>query len=198
MYYHASQTKEIEILEPRVSNHGIPYIYFSDRRENVLVYLSNAVEKFCKENNFKHNGTYSKWGPYGFTKDGIIQIEEYYPNALIETYKGVKGYIYKINNIPDMKKLNDIPHAYITSTNTKVDDVEYISDAYDAIMEEVKKGNIRVVHYDEFIATKKEWLEKIIKKEYEEAFEHPEYRYFLENKFESIIKKEVNNSGFNI
>lgn len=45
MYYHASQTAGIETLEPRVSNHGTPMVYFSSRRENVLPYLSNAIEK---------------------------------------------------------------------------------------------------------------------------------------------------------
>ena len=62
MYYHASQTKGIKVLKPRVSNHNIPLIYFSNKRENVLVYLSNAIEKFCKETNFKYDGIYSKWG----------------------------------------------------------------------------------------------------------------------------------------
>lgn len=31
MYYHASQTKGIEVLEPRISNHGVPLIYFSKK-----------------------------------------------------------------------------------------------------------------------------------------------------------------------
>lgn len=71
MYYHASQIGGIIMLEPRVSNHGVPLIYFSKKRENTLVYLSNAVEKYCKETGFEHSGTWQKWGPYGFTKDGI-------------------------------------------------------------------------------------------------------------------------------
>lgn len=87
IYYHASQVGVIFILEPRVSNHNIPLIYLSKKRENVLVYLSNAIEKYCKEKGFKYNGNYSKWGPYGFSKDGKLYIEEYYPNALINTYK---------------------------------------------------------------------------------------------------------------
>ena len=37
MYYHASPTGGIRVLEPRPSNHGVPLVYFSDRRENVLV-----------------------------------------------------------------------------------------------------------------------------------------------------------------
>ena len=56
MYYLASQTEDIKVLEPRVSNHNIPLIYFSSKKENVLIYLSNAIEKFCKETNFNYNG----------------------------------------------------------------------------------------------------------------------------------------------
>ena len=49
MYYHASPIGTIKRLEPRVSNHGVPLVYFSKKRENVLVYLSNAIERYCKE-----------------------------------------------------------------------------------------------------------------------------------------------------
>ncbi len=187
MYYHASQTKDIKVLEPRVSNHNIPLIYFSDKRENVLVYLSNAIEKFCKETNFEYDGIYSKWGPYSFTKDGRLQLEEYYPNATIETYKGVEAYIYDIEEVPGIEVLEGISNAFKTSIPTKVDFVEYIPDAYDAIMEEVNKGNIVLVKYEEFIKTKKEWLENIIKREYDQSNDHPEYRYFLKSKF-SFLK----------
>ena len=46
--YHASPIADITTLEPRISNHGSPLVYVSQKRENVLVYLSNAVEKFCR------------------------------------------------------------------------------------------------------------------------------------------------------
>ena len=64
MYFHASQIEKIKALEPRISNHNIPLIYFSDKRENVLVYLRQyrtigvcelrskifrqVVQKFCR------------------------------------------------------------------------------------------------------------------------------------------------------
>lgn len=188
MYYHASRTKGIKVLEPRVSNHDVPLIYFSNKRENVLVYLSNAIEKFCNETNFHYNGIYSKWGPYSFTKDGKLQLEEYYPNATIKTYKGVNAYIYHINNVPGIEKLDNISYAFKTNIPTVVDSVEYIPDAYDAIMQEVNKGNIVLVKYDEFIKRKRIWLEHIIEKEYEEALDHPEYKYFLENHFDFLKK----------
>lgn len=54
MFYHASPVKGLTQLEPRISNHGIPLVYFSRKRKNVLVYLSNAVEKYCRETGFCH------------------------------------------------------------------------------------------------------------------------------------------------
>ncbi len=188
MYYHATQTKGIKVLEPRVSNHNKPLVYFSNKKENVLVYLSNAVEKFCKENNFEYNGIWSKWASYGFTKDGILEIQEYYKNATYETYKGVSGYIYKVEEVDKIEKQNDIPFAFTTNEKVKVVDYEYVSDAYEAIMEEVRKGTIALVKYEDFIKTKKDWLIKTIQKEYDEATNHPEYRYFLINKFPFIKK----------
>ena len=77
MYYHASSIGTIQQLEPRISNHGIPLIYFSKKRENVLVYLSNAVEKYCRETGFAYEGRWQKWGPYGFDKNGLLRLEEY-------------------------------------------------------------------------------------------------------------------------
>ena len=45
MYFQASQIEGIKLLEPRVSDHHIPLVYFSTKRENTLVYLGNAIEK---------------------------------------------------------------------------------------------------------------------------------------------------------
>ena len=188
MYYHASQTKGIKVLEPRVSNHNKPLVYLSSKKENVLVYLSNATEKFCKESNFEYDGIWSKWASYGFTKDGTLEIQEYYKNATYETYKGVSGYIYKVEEVDKIEKQNDIPFAFTTNEKVKVVDYEYVSDAYEAIMEEVRKGTIALVKYEDFIKTKKDWLIKTIQKEYDEATNHREYRYFLINKFPFIKK----------
>ena len=101
MFYHASAVPGITQLEPRVSNHDVPLVYFSRKRENVLVYLSNAVEKYCRETGFAYDGPWEKWGPYGFDKDGRQRLEEYWPNALEETYRGVSGYIYSAEDVRD-------------------------------------------------------------------------------------------------
>ncbi|MDE6589031.1 MAG: hypothetical protein K2K53_01530, partial [Oscillospiraceae bacterium] len=113
MYYHASPTPGIQVLEPRISNHNTPLIYFSKKRENVLVYLSNSVEKFCRDTGYAHAGKWTKWGPYGF-KNGILRLDEYYPNALAETYAGVSGYIYCADSIQEAGQDIAIPAAAVS------------------------------------------------------------------------------------
>ena len=52
MYFHTLQTENIKNLKPKISNHNIPLIYFSDKRENVLVYLSYTAEKGLQKRTF--------------------------------------------------------------------------------------------------------------------------------------------------
>ncbi len=194
MYFHASQIGEIKTLEPRISNHDIPLIYFSDKRENVLVYLSNAVEKVCKEESFKFNGLWYKWGSYGFEKDGRLRFEEYYPNALEDTYKGVKGYIYSCIQITTYQKFDiNIPNAFISAQKTAVDNCEFIPDAYNEMVNAEANGLITILRYNEFISNikRKEWLEKVIIDEYRNNAAHPDYRFFLESRFSAIIDRNA-------
>ena len=185
MYYHASPTAGIKVLEPRISNHGVPLIYFSKKRENVLVYLSNAVEKFCRDTGYAHTGKWTKWASYGF-RDGIQQLDEYYPNALVETYLGVSGYIYRAVSIQEAKQDIHIPDAAVSSLPVPVDGVEFIPDAYEAILEAERRGEIFITRYEAMAESRRAWHEKTIQEEYDGAGDQPEYRYFLKNKFDFI------------
>ncbi len=183
MYFHASPIGGIKLLEPRVSNHGIPLIYFSKKRENVLVYLSNAIEKYCKETEFDFSGKWTKWGSYGFHKDGTQHIDEYYPNALIDTYKGVSGYIYTAGEIIDSSFQVQIPDAVASSESVPVKSCEYVPDAYEAILAAEQKGLLSVLRYEDTSQTQLEWIERTMQKEYEKAIDRPEYRHFIGGKF---------------
>lgn len=187
MYYHASRIKGIKELEPRVSNHGIPLIYFSTKRQNVLVYLSNAIEKYCKDTGFSYDGKWKKWGPYGFNKDGRLRIEEYYPNALITTYKGVSGYIYSAKTITESDFELKIPDASASSEPVIVTGVEFIPDAYEAILKAEREGLITILRFEDMPEKMREWNERSIKEEYEKAEGHPEYRHFLRGNFCDIL-----------
>lgn len=188
MYFHASQIKDIKFLEPRLSNHNIPLVYLSSKRENTLVYLSNSVEKFCKEKGFEYEGIWSKWGPYGFDSQGILRYEEYYPNALEETYKDVSGYVYSCVKVEeDIDFALNIPNAIVSRKKVPVDSCEVIDDALDEILRAEKAGQIRIVKYNDFIAKREKWLYSIIKNEYSEAIDHPEYQFFLKEKFAKYL-----------
>lgn len=185
MFFHASPNKGIEILEPRISNHGMPLIYFSTKRQNVLVYLSNPIEKYCKETGFDYSGNWYKMAPYGFNKDGIQRIDEYYPNALTDTYKGVSGYIYSVETITDSGYKVQIPDAATSSVPVKVMSCEYIPDAYEAILLAEKEGLIAIRRYEDNNEAQLNWIKKTMKEEYRKAIdiEHPEYCHFIEGKF---------------
>lgn len=183
MLYHASPTAEIKTLHPHTSNHNTPLIYFSEKRENTLVYLSNAVEKYCRETGFKHEGIWEKWATYGF-KDGLLILEEYYPNAAKSTYSGVSGYIYHAEKDGSFEPQTDIPYAFISRNSVKTVGCEYIPDAYEALLSAAEKGQIVIKPYESNSPQKLEWIRETVKKEYEAAENHPEYRYFLKKHFE--------------
>ena len=187
MYFHASNVPDIKELIPNISNHKKPLVYLSTKRENTLVYLSNAVEKHCKECGFKHEGTYYKWASYGFTKEGILELEEYWPNAIEETYAGVAGYIYSTEETPNMEILKDIPFAVTSNLPVPVQKCEYVPDAYEALKEAADKGLIIIRRYSENSEQMMTWLKRCIKSEYAKAEEFPEYKVFLEAKFKEIL-----------
>ena len=190
MYYHASPVQGITRLEPRVSNHGIPLIYFSRKRENVLVYLCNAVEKYCRETGFAWGGPWQKWGPYGFTKDGRQCLQEYYPNAMERTYKGVSGYIYRAEEITDSGFEVKILDAATSSLPVPVTGVEFVSDAWEAILQAERDGLIVIQRYEEMPDRMREWNIRTIREEYAAAADHPEYRHFLRGCFADILETD--------
>ncbi|MBO4290233.1 MAG: hypothetical protein J5865_09085 [Lachnospiraceae bacterium] len=186
--YHASQTKGLTVLEPRVSNHGVPRVYFSEKRENVLVYLSNAIEKHCRETGFAWNGPWQKWGPYGFDPDGRLRLEEYYPDALAQTYKGIPGYIYSAETAQKEEifaPLSDIPWSVTASEPVAVSGCEFIPDAYEEILKAETAGLIRILRYEEAVQNPKwmDWNRRTMEEEYKNAADHPEYRHFIRAKF---------------
>jgi len=185
MYFHASSVPDIKVLEPRISNQGVPRVYLSTKRENVLVYLSNAVEKYCKETGFAHSGPWYKWGSYGF-HEGMVQLDEYYPDALEDTYKGVPGYIYCTQVVPGVEELTDIPGAVFTGEQVPISGCEYVPDAYAAIMDAADQGMVLLRRYEELPEKMLQWIERCIKQEYARAEAFPEYKHFLRGKFPEI------------
>ena len=170
MLYHASPIGGLTELRPHISNHGIPLLYFSQKRENTFVYLSNAVEKYCRETGFAYNGPWKKWGPYGFTDDGRQRLEEYYPNALEETYRGVSGYIYTVEKVIRRGHPVPIPDTVTSRGAVEATGCEFIPDAWEAILQAEQEGLLVL-------------RRRTVREEYRQAEDHPEYQHFLRDKF---------------
>lgn len=187
-FFHASSKTDLTVLEPRISNHGIPLVYFSEKRENVLVYLSNAIEKYCRDTGYSYEGVWEKWGPYGFDQDGKMILEEYYPDALTETYHGVQGCIYTAEGVADSGLISNIPYLAASSEPVRITGKEVIPDALEALLEAERNGLIRIIRYDEMSAGRKNWLAETMRKEYLAAGNHPEYRYFIRAKFPGAVQ----------
>lgn len=183
MLYHASPVANIDVLTPHISNHGKALIYFSTTRENTLVYLSNAVEKFCRERGIRQEGPFHKWATYGFDCAGLLVLDEYYPHAIQETYQGVPGYIYTAEQPAHWEWQPDIPGGVITEEAVKVSGCEYVPDAYEALMEAASQGKIMIKQFENHPQRFLEWLQQTVKKEFADSAADPGYRAFLKEKF---------------
>ena len=182
-FYHGSPVANITVLQPHVSNHGEPWVYLSSKRENTIVYLSNAIERFYRDKGLKHEGNFYKWASYGFNKEGVLVVEEYYPNATEETYRGVSGFIYCTDNVEDYILQKDIPFAAVSNKPVQVASVEYIADAYEELLKLEKDKKIIIRRYEENSDEKKMWIEKVIREDFNIYQSRLDYITFLKGKF---------------
>lgn len=188
-FYHGSKVKGLHTLKPYISNHGERLVYLTKRRNNALVYLSNAVEKYHRDNGISYDGDFYTWASYGFNQEGILVIEEYYPNATEETYKGVDGYIYYIDEIEDYKEQKDIPYAVVTSTPVSIRSYEYIPDVYEEMLKLEKQGEIIIRRYEAYSEEMLQRIKQMILEDYNKYKGiKKEYRVFLEAKFGDLVR----------
>lgn len=68
--------------------------------------------------------------------------------------------------------------------------VEYIPDAYEAILQAEIDGLITVLRYEDLSEKRKKRIMEIIKEEYELSTNHFDYRHFLIGNFPDISKNK--------
>lgn len=138
IFYHGSGTGGIKILEPRVADHGRPYVYLSTIEVVAAFYLCNGVERPYY------------WFPYGYSKNGIPYYDEMYPNALREVSEGIHGYIYQVQPEPDqIIAFPGNPHAKLAVTPIYVTDCLEIPNAYEKMLEYQRKGQLIIARYED-------------------------------------------------
>ena len=146
--YHGSNTKGLTVLEPRLADHGRPYVYLATLEAVALFYLCNAVERPWY------------WFPYGF-EGGDFQTPVYhelYPDALREVSEGVEGSLYWAETEEtQVLPLKNIPCARLAVEPLPIAGCREVPDAYALLLEWGRQGKLRVNRYEDKTPAQLNW-----------------------------------------
>lgn len=192
-FYHASDIANLQELKPQSSVYiENPTLYFSSKMENVLIYLANPVKKFYEQKYGKSNQIFQKFATYGFNKEKLLTIDEYYPNALEENFGDVPGYIYEIEADPNSLCENKIPFVYSTNQPQKVVKSTYVPNALDLVLKFEQKGLIKINRFE----TLSEKKLQIIKQQVEDCYAKTDdkiFKEYLTEKFSNLNLGQTSN-----
>ena len=140
MLYHVSATTDIKVLEPRVSTHGNAYVYAI---ENLVTGLLFGA----KQDDFDfHIST---------DEAGIPTCYECYPGALEAKYKDKSCTVYELPEEGFLRGKTGWDAELVCETAVPVQKSIYISDLYSRLLEEEKKGNLRIQRFENSTEYKK-------------------------------------------
>lgn len=131
--YHASPTAGLTVLRPSVT------AYFGKPRQVCLTALKPMALLYGVKH-FEYT--------YGYTRDGDLYYEEYFPGALEELYRGKGASLYRCPWREGMETTR-IPNEYVSAVQVPVEEEILIPDVYEALLEEERLGTIRIVRWPE-------------------------------------------------
>lgn len=140
-YYHCSPTAGLTVLEPRKpkSFEKPARVYMTTLLPMALMY---AVQNY----------EYS----YGYTKEGQIYFDEYFPNALEILYRGKSASLYLCD--PESTESTQIPNEAVAESAVPVISETFIPDAYEALLEQERLGALVIYRYHELSERKLDWI----------------------------------------
>jgi len=181
--YHISNVPNIEILQPKKSTHGIPYVYATSNLELGLLFGSS-----------KSYGDFD--GSYGII-NGKPYFYEAYPNALKRRFENEICYIYEVAPDTFEKGKTSFRAEVVSSQPVKVLSCKKIDNLYLHLMSLIEKEKIIYKPYSESF----EYAEMINKhiKDRLTSFnilknKDSEVYKFCKEKFPKILK-ELESSG---
>lgn len=140
--YHASPTPGLTVLKPSVTK------YFGKPRQ-VCLTASLPMALMYGIRHFEY--------AYGYTREGKIYYEEYFPNALEELYRGKRASLYTCSRRPDMET-TQIPNEYVTPNEVPVEGELPLSDVCEALLEQERLGALKIVRWDEMSEARRRWV----------------------------------------
>ena len=149
--YNGSNTFGIETLKPHLADHDRPYVYMSTIEIVAGFYMVNAGERPYY------------WFPYGFDRNGKVQYDELYPDALREVSEGKSGCIYRVEaDEKDVLPFKNIPCARLATVPMKVIECTEIKDCYAWLLEQEKLGTFEINRFEDKSEKEMQWWYKTI------------------------------------
>lgn len=143
-YYHCSPTAGIQILEPRKPD---------SFEKPTCVYMTTLLPMALMYGVRNYEYT------YGYTKDGQIYLDEYFPNALEILYRGKSASLYVCD--PDMISTTRIPNEAVSETPVRIIQEIRIADVCEALLEQERLGALMIHRYHELSAKMHDWIRRV-------------------------------------
>ncbi len=147
-YYHCSPTPGIQTLEPQSPG------YF-DKPQGVYMSTLLPTALFYGVRNFEY--------AYGYTKDGRLYYEEYFPDALRILYGGKPASLYTC--APASVFPTKIPYEAVSREPVPVVSDQRIPDLLEALVEQERQGTLKLFRYEDLSEAQLAWIRKAISRE---------------------------------
>lgn len=140
-YYHCSPTRGLKTLEP-----GVPKSF--DKPAGVYLTTLLPMALMYGVRNFEYT--------YGYTREGQIYYEEYFPDALETLYRGRSASLYICT--PKSVTATAIPNEAVSAEPVEVLEEIVIEDVCEALLEQERLGNLVIRRYHELTPGMLEWI----------------------------------------
>ena len=178
-YYHCSPTPGLTVLEPRKP-------IFSEKPSRVYLTTLLPMALMYSVQNYEYT--------YGYTKEGQIHLDEYFPNALEILYRGKSASLYLCD--PEKTETTRIPNEAVSETAVPVIQETHIPDACEALLEQERLGTLVIRRHHELPEAMLGWIRKAEAEEIRKAniihASGPKADYYREHYPESwaIVEQE--------
>lgn len=142
-YYHCSPTSGLTVLQPRK-----PESFDKPARVYMTTLLPMALMYGVR--NYEYT--------YGYTKEGQIYLDEYFPNALEELYRGKPASLYLCD--PESVETTRIPNEAVSDKAVPVLEEIAILDVCEALLEQQRLGALVIHRYGELSTKMLDWIRR--------------------------------------
>lgn len=142
-FYHCSPTAGLTLLQPKKP-------FFSEKP--AMVYMTTLTPMALLYG--IHNYEYS----YGYTPEGQIYFDEYFPHALEILYRGKRASLYRC--APNKTASTRIPNEAVSEEAVPVLEEQLIPDVCEALLEQEKQGALVIHPYDTLSPQMKDWIRR--------------------------------------